>query len=105
MFVVNAAIGEVRTYVDGEPNSVLTGIEAADLRLQHKLMVLGGGKQAQARGGDVRNMALYSKPLDNVQVGRMRHLAHLLVLVLTFLSYRCTSSLLSARTRRILSSV
>ena len=34
------------------------------LKLQHKLVVLGGGRQSDARGGDVRRVVIHNAALD-----------------------------------------
>lgn len=53
--------GEVSTYVNGHLCHVSSNLDPADLRLQYKLVVLGGGRQAQNRGGDLRRITIHSK--------------------------------------------
>lgn len=68
--VVSPARGSLLTYVDGKLCQSFEGLDPADLRLQHKLTVLGGGKQALNRGGDVRRVVIHSRclPAEAVQV-------------------------------------
>ena len=63
--------GEVSTYVNGHLCHVSSNLDPADLRLQYKLVVLGGGRQAQNRGGDLRRITIHSKEFS---VSEMRQL-------------------------------
>ena len=63
--------GEVSTYVNGHLCHVSSNLDPADLRLQYKLVVLGGVRQAQNRGGDLRRITIHSKDFD---AAGMRHL-------------------------------
>jgi len=56
--------GEMTTYVNGKVCHTATGLDPADLRLHHKLVVLGGGRQAHSRGGDIRRVVIHSAPLN-----------------------------------------
>eukprot|EP01033_Poteriospumella_lacustris_P010457 gene10460-7435_t len=69
--VVQPNLGRLVTYVDGKICHVADDLDPADLRLQHKLVVLGGGKQAHIRGGDVRRMVLHSGAMDDAEVRRL----------------------------------
>jgi hypothetical protein len=61
---VDPAARTLSSYVNGDLCHVATDLEPADFRLQHKLVVLGGGKQAHARGGDVRRIMVHNDALD-----------------------------------------
>jgi len=52
------------TYVNGKLCHRSTDLEAIDLRLNHKIVVLGGGKQANVRGADIRRLTVHSACLD-----------------------------------------
>lgn len=56
--------GEMTTYINGKLCHVATGLDPADLRLHHKLVILGGGRQAHSRGGDIRRVVIYSSYLN-----------------------------------------
>jgi Ca2+-binding EF-hand superfamily protein len=56
------------SYVDGSLCHVAEDLDPADLRLQHKVVVLGGGKMAHVRGGDVRRMVVHSAAMSTDQV-------------------------------------
>jgi len=60
--------GVLSSFVNGVPCHVSSELDPADLRLQGKLVLLGGGKQAQTRGGDVRGVTLHSWALSAEQV-------------------------------------
>ena len=45
-----------------------TDLDPSDLRLHHKVVVLGGGKQAHMRGGDIRRMVIHSDALQGPDV-------------------------------------
>ena len=62
--VVSPSLGTVTSYVNNNFSHVSTNLDPADLKLNHKIVVLGGGKQAHARGGDVRRLVIHSKALD-----------------------------------------
>jgi hypothetical protein len=56
--------GEVSTYVNGRICHNASDLDPTDLRLHHKLVVLGGGRQAHSRGGDIRRVVIHSGCLD-----------------------------------------
>jgi Ca2+-binding EF-hand superfamily protein len=56
--------GEMTTYVNGKLCHVATGLDSSDLRLHHKLVILGGGRQAHSRGGDIRRAVIHSSYLN-----------------------------------------
>jgi hypothetical protein len=66
--VVQPEQNTLRTYINGALCHVASDIDAADLRLQHKLVVFGGGKQAQSRGGDIRRLQLHNSALSNTEI-------------------------------------
>ncbi len=61
---VQPMLGILKTYVNGELCHESIDLDPSDIRLQHKVVVLGGGKQAHARGGDVRRLVIHSTALD-----------------------------------------
>ena len=63
--VVDPSRGTMRTYVDGHLCHEATDLEEADLTLGHKLTIFGGGKAAQARGGDLRRVVLRRNSAEN----------------------------------------
>ena len=50
-----------------------TNLDPSDLRLHHKVVVLGGGKQAHMRGGDIRRIVLHSASLHGEDVRDVYH--------------------------------
>lgn len=62
---VKPELGEMSTYVNGKLCHVATGLDPADLRLHHKLVILGGGRQAHSRGGDIRRVIIHSDYLES----------------------------------------
>lgn len=56
--------GKVTTYINGEKCNEAANMDPQDLKLQHRMVVLGGGKQAHIRGGDIRRIAILDKDLD-----------------------------------------
>jgi len=61
---VDSTAGEVLTYVDTRPCAVARGVDAHVLRLRGRLMVFGGGRQTEARGGSLRRIQVDSVVLD-----------------------------------------
>jgi hypothetical protein len=55
---------QLTTYVNGKICHHSNDLDAADFRLNHKIVVLGGGKQANVRGGDIRRLTIHSSALD-----------------------------------------
>jgi WD40 repeat protein len=66
--VVQPTQGRVRTFINGVPCSVCTDLETEDLTLQHRIIVFGGGKQAQSRGGDIRRIAIHGAALEDAEI-------------------------------------
>ena len=60
--------GEVSTYVNGHLCHISNNLDPADLRLQYKLVVLGGGRQAQNRGGDIRRITIHSTEFNDLEM-------------------------------------
>lgn len=68
--------GVVCTYVNGRLCHMSSQLDPMDLRLQYKLVVLGGGRQAQNRGGDLRRITIHSKEFNAEEMmGLYYHLA------------------------------
>lgn len=63
--------GAMSSYVNGRLCHTATGLDPSDLRLHHKLVVLGGGRQAHSRGGDIRRVVIHSGCLDADSVKEM----------------------------------
>jgi len=61
--VANAQQGTFHAYVDGELSSKVDGIDNESLTLRHQLVVFGGGKQAQARGGHIHRLLIHDSAL------------------------------------------
>ena len=61
---VNPCAHSISTYINGLLCHEAADLEAEDLRLQNKLVVLGGGKQAHSRGGDLRRVLVHDDALD-----------------------------------------
>ena len=51
--------------MNGQVCHECTKLDPADLRMQYKLVVLGGGRQAQNRGGDIRRLTIHSKHFNS----------------------------------------
>jgi hypothetical protein len=66
--VVKPSAGEVSTYVNGHLCHESNNLDPADLRLQYKLVILGGGRQAQNRGGDLRRITIHSKDFNASEI-------------------------------------
>lgn len=69
---VDSELGHVKAYVDGVECSDTKHAELEECTLRHKLIVLGGGKQAEARGGMVRRVLVHS---DVLSAPVVQHLA------------------------------
>ena len=51
--------GSIQCFLDGKAmGPPVTNIDAEELRLRHKLVAFGGGKQAENRGGDIRRLVV-----------------------------------------------
>ena len=75
--VVKPMAGQMTTYVNGKICMTFEDLNAADLALQHKIVVLGGGKQAHAKGGDLRRMVICDRALSAAEVkGVFNQIAH-----------------------------
>lgn len=66
--VVSPSAGTVTSYVNGIFCHLSTDLDPSDFKLNHKIVVLGGGKQAHARGGDVRRLVIHSAALDQKSI-------------------------------------
>jgi len=62
--VADAVAGTFHAYVDGHISSSSEGLDTESLTLRHQLVVLGGGKQAQARGGHVHRLLIHDSALS-----------------------------------------
>jgi hypothetical protein len=62
------AVRSVHTYVDGELSCASTDHKSEDITLHPKFMLMGGGKQTEARGGNVRTIVLYDGVLAPAEV-------------------------------------
>jgi hypothetical protein len=62
--VVQPSEAKIATYVNGKLCHISTELDPSELRLHHKLVVLGGGKQAHARGGDIRRVVIHNKAFE-----------------------------------------
>ena len=58
----------VHTYVDGKLSTASTDHKPEDITLHPKFMVMGGGKQTEARGGNVRTIVLYDGALSPAEI-------------------------------------
>ncbi len=66
--VVDPTKGTIITYINGKLCHEGVGLDPTEIRLQHKIVVLGGGKQALTRGGDIRRIMIHSVALDATSV-------------------------------------
>lgn len=66
--VVDAHEGLLKCFVDGKLSTQSHHLDPDSLTLRHQLVVLGGGKQAQARGGHVHRLCIHDTPLTAEQV-------------------------------------
>lgn len=64
---VQVAAGRMTTYLDGQLLSVEENLEPCDLSLGPRLIILGGGKAAQSRGGSVRRVLVRDASMDTEQ--------------------------------------
>lgn len=78
--VVEPLAGRVVTFVNGEQCHVASGLDSSALRLQNKVVVLGGGKKSDTRGGDVRRLFF-------LDTGATRVLAPITFLCVDYLSF------------------
>ena len=62
--VVEPSQGTITTYVNHYLCHISQFLDKDDLKLQHKLVVLGGGKKAHAKGGDIRRIVVYNQALS-----------------------------------------
>lgn len=68
---VDVKQGIMTTYVDGRLCSQCRELSGANLVLRGKLVVLGGGKQAQAMGGHVRRLLIHNTVLAPSQIASL----------------------------------
>ena len=66
--VVDAQNGTLKTYVDGMPCMSESDWRPADLVMHAKLSILGGGKEAEARGGQLRKMHVHNAAMCDEDV-------------------------------------
>lgn len=64
--VVNPTAGTLTSYINGIKCHTSTDLDISDLRLQHRVVILGGGKQAHVRGGDMRRVQILSGSLSDL---------------------------------------
>lgn len=57
--------GSMCSFIDGNLCHTFSGhnIDVNNLKLQHKLTALGGGRQAEARGADIRRLVIHDRAL------------------------------------------
>jgi len=67
-FNVSPEDGRMATYINGRKCHEAFGLDPADLRLQHKLVVFGGGKLAHSQGGDIRRLTVQGADYTDSQV-------------------------------------
>eukprot|EP00808_Paulinella_micropora_P006835 g75373.t1 len=72
--VVDARAGNMTTYVDGEVCMAAHDLSTADLVLWHQVVVFGGGKRAESRGGELRRFVLHNAALSHLQVAEVAKL-------------------------------
>lgn len=61
---VDVEAGKMSCYLDGVEHVMEEGLDKRDLKLGHRLVILGGGKGAQSRGGSVRRVLLHETCLS-----------------------------------------
>jgi len=62
--VVEPSNQSVTTYVNGRLSCFADGLDVNELQLHHRLVVLGGGKQAHVRGGDIQRLVIHGAALS-----------------------------------------
>ena len=65
---VNPDAGKVSIFLNDVLLDEQTDLNPSELKLQHKLTVLGGGKQAFNKGGDVRRILIHGAEFNDTQV-------------------------------------
>jgi hypothetical protein len=65
---VNPDAGKISIFLNGVLLDEQNNINPSELRLQHKLTVLGGGKQAFNKGGDIRRITIHGAKFSELQV-------------------------------------
>jgi hypothetical protein len=60
--------GRMTTYINGRKCHEANGLDPSELRLQHKLVVFGGGKLAHSQGGDIRRLIVQGAECTDSQV-------------------------------------
>lgn len=80
--------GNMCSFIDGTLCHTFSGkiADINNLKLQHKLTVLGGGRQSEARGADIRRLVIHDQALGNECHGFEG----------SYISDRCSSSAISA---------
>jgi len=68
---VDADEGWLASYVDGQLCLRAEELDSDALTLRHQLVVFGGGKQAQARGGHVYRLLVHDRALDVAAVAAL----------------------------------
>jgi hypothetical protein len=68
--VVKPTDRTMRTFINGVLCSESFDLDSEDLHLQHRIIVFGGGKQAQARGGDIRRLQIIGAALNDEEIMR-----------------------------------
>ena len=57
-FNVNPSSGLLSCFINGKLSHEARDLDPAELKLQHKLNILGGGKQIHAKGGDIQRVII-----------------------------------------------
>ena len=58
-FNVNPLSGLLSCFINGKLSHEARDLDPAELKLQHKLNILGGGKQIHAKGGDIQRVIIH----------------------------------------------
>lgn len=66
--VVEPSKKSMTTYINGCMSCHATELDTTELLLHHRLVVLGGGKQAHVRGGDIQRLVIHGAALSLEEV-------------------------------------
>lgn len=63
--VVDPSTGSFKSFINGKKSFEQNNIDPSELRLHNKMVVFGGGTQAQCKGGDIRRLVIHDTILSD----------------------------------------